>query len=562
MLRELFIHNLAIIEDLTVKLDAGLNIITGETGAGKSVVIGALGLLLGLRASSDILRSGCEKGSVSGAFDVDSAFQQKVSEFSIPDLEDGLIVLSREISREGKNLCRINEKLFSLSGFRALGSLLLDIYGQNEERGLLVPGTQLELLDQLGGHTLVKCKGVTGACYKRLMDLERRIADKVKQQQEISEKTDFLQFQLKELEAASLKDINEEQRLEEEIRILASAEFLAENSLQLYQLLFGNEGDASSVYDKLSRSLEVMENMLGADPSLQERITLLKDILYSVEDLSEFFRSYGERIEHNPNRLEILQDRLDLLRRLGKKYKRSLEELIAFRDELAGILENQSFSQQSIGELEKERARLSGQYLEAAASLTALRKETGSFLSGQVTAILRELEMKEARFEVAFSPREGYSANGMEDIQFLFSANTGEPLKPLQKVASGGELSRLMLALKSVLAKVDSVPVLVFDEADTGIGGEAARKVGLRIAKLAETHQVICVTHSAQVAVFADNHFFIAKEISQGRTVAQVQQLNGSEKKVEIARMLGGRELDTANRHAEKMLEEANKAKN
>lgn len=555
MLKELFIHNIAIIDDLTIKLHSGLNIITGETGAGKSVIIGTLGLLLGLRASSDILRTGCEKGSVTGAFDIDSSFQKKLAEFSIPDIEDGLLVLSREISREGKNLCRINEKIYSLSGFRAVGSLLLDIYGQNEERGLLVPGNQLEILDQLGGPEVIKCKEETGRCYKRLTSLEREIASEIKRKQEVGEQYDYLQFQMNELETADLRDTNEEQTLEEEIAVLSGAEALAEKSLEIYGLLFGREGTA--VYDSLSRALEILEQMAAVDPSLKGKLEEMKEALYSVQDMSDFFRNYGERVEYNPQKLEMLQDRLELLRRLCGKYKKSIQELISYREEIASVLDNQMFGDQKIEKLKKEKDEASSEYCEKAGILTRLRKKTGDYLSQQVTVILRQLEMKDAQFRVDFSSKKIFSETGMEEIRFLFSANPGEPMKPLQKVASGGELSRLMLALKSVLAKVESVPVLVFDEADTGIGGEAAGKVGFRIAKLAASHQVICVTHSAQVAVFADAHFVIGKKIHGQRTVAQVRELSGKERTFEIARMIGGKELDTAVKHAERMLESA-----
>lgn len=557
MLRELFIHNIAIIEELALSFSPGLNVISGETGAGKSVIVGALGLLLGSRASSDILRTGCDRGLVTGAFDIDPSLQQKIAEFSIPDAEEDILVLSREISREGKNICRINEKIISLSGFRMVGALLLDIYGQSEERGLLLPANQLEILDQMGGSPLMEWKLKTREWSKKLKGLEKEIARQVRQEQEIKDKRDFLQFQLKELSAAELKDVNEEERLEEEIAILSGGELLAKNSMEVYGLLFGSETEGAPVYDKISRALGILEAMAGIDPSLGEKAAAVQELLYSVQDLSEYFRDYAESIQYNPQRLELLQDRLALIRRLQSKYRKSITELIAYREELAAVLDSQSFNRERIGELREQRDAAEAEYLQAAGNLSLLRKETGSSLAENVAAILRELGMKDARFETQFSLKESFGETGREEVQFVFSANAGEPLKPLQKAASGGELSRLMLALKSVLAEVDSVPVMVFDEADSGIGGETAGKVGRRIAQLASAHQVICVTHSAQVAVFADRHFLISKKFSEERTTAQVQQLSGRERIMEIARMLGGKELDTAVKHGEKMLEEA-----
>jgi DNA repair protein RecN (Recombination protein N) len=556
MLRELFIQNIAIIDNLALKLHPGLNIITGETGAGKSVIIGSLGLLLGFRGSSDVIRSGCDKAFVTGAFEIDSLFYEKLSRYGIPDLEDGILTLSREISREGRNLCRINEKIFSLSAFKAVGSLLIDIYGQNEERGLLVPSNQLDILDQFGGDRLIEWKKAAGECFRNLASLEQKIEEAKLRQEEIREKTDFLQYQLNELVDADLQDKDEEQHLEEEIRILSGAESLVQNSLEIYGLLFGFDQEESSAYDKVSRSLGILEKMKTIDPSLGEKEEIIKNTLYSLEEVSDFFRTYADSVESDPQRLEMLQDRLTLLRKLEDKYKKSIEELISFRDEIASTLENQSISQYKIEEMEKEKNNLLNKYMEAAGTLTKLRKETADFLSQQVSAILKELEMKDSRFQVIFSQKE-FSDNGMDEVQFVFSANKGEPLKPLQKVASGGELSRLMLSLKSVLAEVDSLPVLVFDEADTGIGGEAARKVGLLISKLASARQVICVTHSAQVAVFADRHFLISKRTSNDRTTSDIQILSYEDRLAEIARMLGGQGLDTGIKHAEKMLEEA-----
>lgn len=556
MLRELYIDNIAIIDKLALELRPGLNIITGETGAGKSVIIGALGLLLGSRASQEAIRSGCEKGAVSGAFEVTDEIIDTLKEFDIPDLEEGMLILSREISHSGKNLCRINDKIFSLSGFRAVGSQLIDIYGQNEERGLLIPQNQLHILDELGGRELLEVREETAEAFRELASLERTISREEQKRRETLERQDYLRYQLNELESANLTDPGEEGALEEEIRILAGAESLADNSLKIYSALFGPDQD-TSVYDYLSKALQILEEMMVFDSSLDSKAIILKDLLYSVQDVSGFFRSYSETVENNPDKLQMLQERLSLIRNLQKKYQRSVPELIAFHQEIAAVLEDISYSEHKIQELKNERLELNEKYSLSAGKLSDLRRQTGEYLSQQVTRILRELEMKDALFEVQFSPREEKSELGFETVEFLFSANAGEPLKPLQKVASGGELSRLMLSLKSVLAAVDILPVLVFDEADTGIGGEAARKVGLRMAELARAHQVICVTHSAQVAVFGENHIKISKQLSETRTVATVNHLSEEERAVEIARMIGGKELDTALKHAQKMLEDA-----
>ncbi len=414
MLRELFIHNIAIIDDFSVKLSPGLNVITGETGAGKSVIIGALGLLLGFRASNDILRTGCENGFVSGAFEIDAAMQARVTDLAIPEIEDGILVLSRELSRESRNVCRINEKIVSLSGFRAVGSMLIDIYGQNEEQGLLLPDNQLAILDQLGGGSLLEWKQAVAQGSKNIRNLDTEIEEQERQQQEVREKSDFLEFQLNELAGAQLKDVNEADVLEEQIRILAGAEDLAQNSLVVYSLLFGSEAGGGSVYDKISKSLSVIETMTATDASLQDKAASLQEILYSVQDISEFFRDYAQGIESDPQKLEILQDRLVLIKGLESKYRRSVEELILFRDEIAAVLEGHVFSEERLVELRQEREAAKQEYLAAAEKLSVRRQETGDYLAQHVAGILNELEMKDAHFEAAFAPalagRESYYA--------------------------------------------------------------------------------------------------------------------------------------------------------
>lgn len=560
MLRELHIENIAIIDNLVLRFLPGLNIITGETGAGKSIIINAMGLLLGFRASNEAVRSGCEKGFVSGVFEIGEEFKEAFEVYGIPDLEEGIIILSREISRGGKNFCRVNEKIFPLSAFRLVGSKLIDIYGQNEERGLLLRENQLSILDKLGGRELLELKEEAAGLFRQLNELEQLIQEEKRKQQEVLERQDYLEFQIKEIDSARLSDPNEEKVLEEEISILSGAEILAENGMKIYNDLFGRD-DRSSAYDLISNAVETLEQMTGYDSSLHEKASLLKEILYSIQDISEFFRDYSESVEFNPDKLDMLQSRLTTIRNLKAKYRKSVSELIAFRQEIAATLENHCFSEERINEMERKKTNLKEKYLEAAKKLSSQRKKTGEFLSTRVENILRELEMKDAQFKVCLLPQDRFSETGMEEVEFSFSANKGEPLKPLAKVASGGELSRLMLSLKSILASVDTTPVLVFDEADTGIGGEAARKVGLRIGALAAEHQVICVTHSAQVAVFADNHIRISKKVSSARTVATVERITGREQTMEIARMIGGKELDTALRHAEKMLGDAKKEK-
>jgi len=560
MLRELYIENFALIDKLTLEFGPGLNVLTGETGAGKSIIVGAVGLLLGARASQEFLRSGYERAVITGAFDCDERMYRWLSELGITDAEEGVLLLSREISRSGKNICRVNGKMVTLSIFRELGTRLIDIYGQHEFQKIFSPDQQLVILDDFGGEELKRVKEDVARHFRLLNSLERKISEARRRKEEIREKKDFWEYQLGEIDSANLKE-GEEEEIEKEIKILSGAEFLAQESLKAYSLLFDSQGELPSAYDLISEVLASLQEMRTYDPSLAEKVESLEETLYVIQDVADFLRNYSEGIEYDPQRLRQLEDRLSLINRIKNKYNKTIAEILQYRDEIAASLEDLHFSDDKLMEMENEREKVQEEYFKKAAKLSKLRASAGEELASEVVKGLKELEMKNVKFKVEIQPRKNPGEQGLEEVEFLFSANPGEPLRPLCKVASGGELSRLMLALKSVQAEMDSVPVLIFDEVDAGVGGYTAYKIGQKMAALAASHQVICVTHSPQVAAFSDAHFAIVKDVKRSRTITNVVRLSPDERIGEIARMLGGKEKETAVKHAKKLILDAKEYK-
>ncbi|NLO89666.1 MAG: DNA repair protein RecN [Clostridia bacterium] len=557
MLRQLSIENFALIDKLLLEFGPGLNVLTGETGAGKSIIIDALGLLLGARASQEFLRSGSEKAVISGVFELSNDIKEKIVSLGLEDIEEeDMIFLSRELTLSGKNVCRVNGKIVPLSMLKKISAQLIDICGQHEYQKISSPAQQLAILDEYGGEKLIKLKNEVAEDYRKLKKIEKKIYDLRSKREEYLQKQDFLQFQLDEINSARLKE-GEEEEIEKELKFLSGAEFLAGESAKVYGLLFGGQNEFPSAYDLMGNAAESLRAMSVYDASLEEKIKALEDVMYAVQDIAHFMRDYCEGKEYDPERLRHLEERLAVINRLKLKYSKSVEEILKYRDEISASLEELYFSEDTLKNLEEKREKLFKELIAKARELEELRKFSGRKLSLELEKTLKELEMKNSKFEVKVETAKDLGEQGMNNVEFLFSANPGEPLKNLAKVASGGELSRLTLALKSVQAKKDSVPVLVFDEVDSGIGGNTAFKIGKKIAFLAKFHQVICVTHSPQVAAFSQRHFEIVKEVKNNRTTTNVIPLSPEESIGEIARMLGGKEKDTAVEHARRLVNEA-----
>jgi DNA repair protein RecN (Recombination protein N) len=551
MLRELNIKNLAIIDDLTVRFEDGLNVLTGETGAGKSIIVDALGLALGDRAQSDLIKAGEKEASVQAYFEIRDT--GALPETGI-DITDG-IMLRRVISNSGKSRAYINDVMVTLQTLSDMGKALVDIHSQHEHQSLLLPEKQRMIIDSYGDHhrELDKVREL----YTAVQSLREEFNALTERVKERDHRIDLLRFQMGEIDSAALKP-EEKPLLEEERKILLNLNKLKEATETAYSLLYEADGACT---ESLAKVISRLRDIQAVDPHITDTIEMLESAKPLLEDATITLRAYREKYNLDPVRIDEVQDRLDLIRRLEKKYGISIEEILAYRNAAADELKELEASDERRQSLEESLRKQIESLLRAAQVLSDKRKKTARKVEDLIEKNLKELAFMHARFRIDVvqeTDEEGnYRINfsGIDRIDFLFSANAGEPLKPLAKVASGGELSRVMLALKSILADVDHVPVLIFDEVDAGIGGKTAESVGRKLFKVSEMHQLLCITHLPQIASLAAHHLRIEKVQKNARVHVAVQELSGEERQEEIARMLSGTVTDISRRHAEELLE-------
>ncbi|MDF2628147.1 MAG: recN [Symbiobacteriaceae bacterium] len=567
MLLEIAIEQFALVEYVRLQFAGGLNVLTGETGAGKSIILDAVQAVLGGRTSADVVRSGEDRAVVEAVFDLAATPDKAhgLREMGIPVEDDNLLVVRREIARAGRGSIRANGRTITVGMLREATEGLVDLHGQHEHQSLLSVEKHLELLDQYGG-SLLQMEGKSLDLLDRygggpLMGIREPLSEVVRDLAKVhgelqallgddrdrARKEDLLRFQVEELTAARLK-VGEEEELEQERQVLAHAGKLKLTAATAHGHLYEGGGRQLSAVDMLGRVKSDLEDVLRHDPSLGEAVELVGSALIQVQEASHLLADYRDRIDDNPDRLAKVESRLDQIGSLKRKYGDSVEEMLTYLAQIQQELDRLTHSQELIDGLKVEEARLGARAEELAAQLTRARREAAGQLSAKVVRELADLGMANARFEVVVEHPAGASFHhvthrGWDRVEFLFSPNLGEPLKPLARIISGGEMSRIMLALKVILAKVDGVPTLVFDEIDTGISGRAAQAVGEKLARIARDRQVLCVTHLPQVAALADNHFLIAKTAEAGRTVTNVASLDDEGRTDEIARMIGGAEV-------------------
>ncbi|MBT9537500.1 MAG: DNA repair protein RecN [Nitrospirae bacterium] len=544
MLKELRIKNLAIIDDLKIRFETGLNVLTGETGAGKSIIVDALGLALGERAQTGMIKSGKDEASVEAFFEVSG--HPMLREMGIIS-EDG-IVIRRNISSAGKSRAYINDSLVNIQSLSAIGKTLVDMHGQHEHQSLLSTDNQRTLLDFYG--KLQDKRAEVEAVFHEVQSLKRELGKLKENVKERMQRIDLLSFQINEIDSASLKK-GEKEALEEERVILFNLNKLNELVETAYTMLYASEGACT---EKLDSVISKLREMSAIDPSINETLGLLESAKPLLEDGALSLRGFKEKYDLDPKRLETIEERLETIKKLEKKYGDGADSIIRYRDEAEKELSTLKHSDEKIDMLECRLREKEEELMNAAAHLSEKRKQTARDISKAVEKILKELAFEKAGFRVDVRPSP-LSSTGIDIIEFLFSANPGEPLKPLAKVASGGELSRIMLALKNILADVDSIPVLIFDEVDAGIGGRTAESVGMKLKRLSKTHQVICITHLPQIASAADFHIMTEKSQTKDSTSVKIKELTPDERMAEIARMLSGKITDVSLKHAGELLE-------
>jgi len=550
MLIELRIRNLAVIEELSLEFGPGLNVLSGETGAGKSIVVGALSLLLGERASTEVIRAGADRATVEATFALpgEGPLRHRLGEIGVEEGE--LLILRRELQREGRNRAWINGSAVPATLLGEVGQSLVDLHGQHEHQALLQPAEQRRLLDAMAG-AVDLAEGV--ADQVRGLSLVRKELDRIQaQRQELQSRSDFLRFQLEEIQGAKLAP-GEDEALAEELRRVEHGEELQRDAAGIYGLLYAEEGSAS---EQMAEARELLRRMARVDPG----VALLQEqgerIYHELVELGRAAGSYAEGVELSPLRAEELRGRTDLLYRLKRKYGPTLDEVLANGERLAKELAELEGAEVEEGELRRRIAEGESKVREMAGELSARRRVAAEELADAVEALFPALGMPGGRFRVALEPLTEVEGGGAERVTFLVSLNAGFEPRPLARVASGGETSRVMLALKTVLAEADRTPTLVFDEIDSGIGGAVALAVADLLRDLSAHHQLFAVTHLAQLASRAEHHFRVEKgEGGDGVSRTQVLRLEGEDRIGEVARMLGGSELsETSRAHARELL--------
>lgn len=555
MLLELRVENYAVIDNVVVEFGSGLNLLTGETGAGKSILIDALALLLGEKASSDIVRHGAEKCVIAAVFDCETKPVTAVLDENGLEFDGDQLILRREILANGKGRVFVNNQPATVAVLKQLAPHLAIVHAQNESIMAFDAAARLGLLDTAAG------LDTTGAAeaFTEWNRIRQRISDLEKDEQDRLRLVDLWSFQLKEIESANLH-AGEDQKLEAEKRVLANSEKILNAAMGAYDSLY--EGAQSSAAT-IRAAVRHLEELSRFDPKFQEAIAQLESARITVEDVGTTLRDYADGIEASPERLAEVEDRLAAMDRLRRKYGNSLDDVIAFGSELKQKLNEIENKDEVVRELKKQLAKAAEKYLAEARALSRKRYETARKLEKTVEGEINDLAMKaKFKIEVSGTDEEGnWTSSGFDQVAYLISANPGEPLGPIEHIASGGELSRVMLALKASVEagrsakKSENQRTLVFDEIDTGIGGRAAEAVGRKLKALSRTKQVLCITHLPQIASFAEQHFLIEKREAGGRTKTNVRPLEGRERVEEVARMLSGAKLtDASIKNAEQML--------
>ncbi|MDK2798688.1 MAG: repair protein RecN [Clostridiales bacterium] len=568
MLSQLHIENVAIINTIDVEFEKGLNILTGETGAGKSIIIDSINMILGERTSRELIRSGAKKAIVEALFHVSSEDTVNLLEQSGIELEeDNTLLISREIIYSGKNACRINGRIVTSSMLKEIGRLLVNIHGQHDNQALLQWEKHIEFLDRYAGSKLIEIKSQYQKVYEQVNRIRAEIRRISGDERERERKLDLLKFQLEEIEKANLQK-GEEEELTSKKLFLSNTEKLITAISNVYSILYSGNRTSASVHDNIADALKNLGEVEQFDPQLKQYYKTLETITYELDELVHDIREYRDNLEYDPGLLETLEQRLDLIFKLKRKYGSSIEEILEYKNKIRKEFQDLLNSEEKLKALNLELDKNMRELEELADKLFQLRVEAAQMLEKAIVNDLRDLDMNKVKFKVQVKKIYNklgdyeFSMNGYDRVEFLISTNPGEPVKPLVKIASGGEMSRIMLAIKTILADIDNVNTLVFDEIDIGVSGRAAQKIAEKLSRIAQKKQVLCITHLPQIASMADHHYLIEKNMANDQYSTTVQKLTSHNRKEELARIIGGAVItDLTLKHAEEMIDIANKIK-
>lgn len=559
MLSLLHIENIALIQSADIRFEPGFNVLTGETGAGKSIVIDSIGAVLGERTSRELIRTGAKSALVTAVFTQVPPLPW-LEENGFPTGEEELL-LQRELQGDGRNVCRIDGKLVTVAQLRELGRQLLNIHGQHDGQQLLDPASHLGYLDQFGG-----CQPLLESyqeAYRKWHDIRREMDKLQMDEAERSRRVDTLNYQIQELERAQLK-AGEDEELSARRTLLRSAGRLME-AVQSAEFALSGDEDRDGACSLIAQAEGEVQGVSSISPELSELSEKLTALRCAADDAADTLRDLSRSFDFSPGELDQVEERLDLLYRLRKKYGPTVEDMLSYLDRCRKELDQIQYADDTLARLEKDLKKAQKEAARRGEVLSQARREAAGALQARVQEELRQLDMPKVQFQTEFTPKGGEAGmddTGLNEVQFLMSANLGEALKPIQKVASGGELARIMLALKNVLAEGDQIGTLVFDEVDTGVSGRAAQKVAEKMAQVARGKQVLCVTHLPQIAAMADTHFSVQKGEREGRTYTRLERLDRSQRREELARLIGGASITPSLlESAEELLRQAEQQK-
>lgn len=557
MLNSLSIKNVAVIDKLDVEFHNGVSVLTGETGAGKSIIIDSINMILGDRANKELVRYGTDKAVVQAIFDAPQAVCDILADNDI-DVDDGQIVITRQLTKEGKSVARINGMVVTLNVLREISDELINIHGQHDNQALLTPARHVAFLDAYAGNE--EYIGKYKEILQKKRQIEKKLASLEMDEQEKMQRIDLLEYQVNEIKKASLEK-GEEADLREQREIYANAEQITNSVNEAYTNIY--EGDETqSAYDGISIAVDALSKISDLNPQLKTMYDSLSTLMYSLEDTAHELKEFGDTVEFDEQTLNDIEERLDLISKLKRKYGGSIEEILEYMKKAETELNDIKLSDERTNEMKTELLQVTDELRKNGLVLSERRKEAAKVLEGAIEAALHELNMEKAKFSVNIENDESFYDNGMDKVEFLISTNPGEPLKPLVKIASGGELSRVMLAIKSILADTDGVDTLIFDEIDTGVSGKAAMSIARKLSQIGKNKQVLCITHLPQLTSAADNHYLIQKDTDGDMASTTLKELDDEGRELELARIIDGGEVtELALSHAKQMLENARNEK-
>ena len=557
MLSYINIKNMGLIEELSLELNDGLNILTGETGVGKSIIINSINFGLGGRVNKDLIRQGCEYGYVELMFQVKESMICELETLFGIKIENNELLVSRKLLDGGKNICKINGETTTVSMLQGMTDYLIDVHGQHEHQSLMNVKRHIDILDQFCEKETAGVKEKLVVYCDKYIEIKKELSLLIGNDIDRERKIDLLKYQIDEITAASLLE-NEEEELNEKRKILASSEKLMKGIGKVYKILY----DEPSVIDQAGKCISELEYLSSIDEKINEFHIMLKEAYIQMEEVASNVRDYAENIEHSPEATNKVERRLDTIYNLKRKYGSSIAQILLYNERIQNELDFIAGSEENIAKLKQEQIKIEEEIRELCEQISSKRKQSAAKIKEKIEQILNDLEMKNVRFEIDFNRKQNFDKNGYDEVEFLFSANKGEKVKSLDKIASGGEMSRVMLAIKTVLADTDNIETLIFDEIDTGISGYTAQKVAEKMALLSKKHQLICITHLPQIAAMADYHYNINKNSENDKTVTNVKLLNENDIINELARLITGAETtEITIKHAEEMKEQASRVK-